>query len=187
MGSHFESPKRCQPWRRDSEVVIWPGLALEVDDLLTQINKIWKLHKPELTSVSQPTDDGSNSSDHNECPTHPSDDFSSDLSHNGMSPGAGNLPSDEMPSQRILPDAAAYRLYSNWLVLIPTLVHSYLGYIQKSQGRLGRPLGVVTKLCQSGFCVSKEFEIQCLHFDCMSFYIDLRVSAHFGRHHHDHI
>ncbi|KAI1784327.1 hypothetical protein LXA43DRAFT_901841 [Ganoderma leucocontextum] len=71
-----------------------------------------------------------------------------------MSPSAGTLHLHESHPRRVLPDAATHRLYSNWLVLIPTLVHDYLGYMQRSQGRLGRPPDLITITFQSCHCAT---------------------------------
>ena len=119
------------------------------------------------SDAPQPPPDPSDSQSEIDPVQWPTDDlYSDDLPQHDMSPSAGNLHSPETRPRRVLPDAAAYRLYSNWLVLVPTLVHNYLDYMQRTQGRLGRPPGVQAMMCQTGFCILKEFDIQCLHFDC---------------------
>ena len=70
--------------------------------------------------------------------------------------------------RRTLPDDTAYRLYQNWLLLIPTLVSDYLGYMQQSQGRLGGPSEIQSFSCPKGICELKKWNVLCLHFDCMS-------------------
>ncbi|PIL33336.1 hypothetical protein GSI_04787 [Ganoderma sinense ZZ0214-1] len=84
------------------------------------------------------------------------------------SPGeVETFPQPESSSRRLLPDEAAYRLYSNWLGLIPTLDEDYLGYMERSQGRLGRPIEMEAYQCK-GKCslsVSKDWDVQCLYSD----------------------
>ena len=57
------------------------------------------------------------------------------------------------------------RLYDNWLALIPTLEDGYLCYMERAQGRLGRPLQGEPHHCISGGCVTRMSSVQCLHAD----------------------
>ncbi|KAI1790619.1 hypothetical protein LXA43DRAFT_882467 [Ganoderma leucocontextum] len=116
------------------------------------MSEIRKRHEHLATDCDapQPSPDASDCQSEDESAPHPIDD-SDDLGHH-LSPSAGNLHLHESHPRRVLPDAAAYRLYSNWLVLIPTLVDDYLGYMQRSQGRLGRPLDLLTSTFQSCNC-----------------------------------
>ena len=74
----------------------------------------------------------------------------------------------ESRTHRILPDEAKKKLYNDWLLLIPDLMEEYLGYVQRTLGRLGRsPNEEMHDLCSSGLCMAKTTSIQCLYFDCV--------------------
>lgn len=174
VGQHIESPKRRRPWRRDSQLVVRPGLALEAEQLRAEIAEIRHLYDThDHEGTPQPTgSEGAGLT--NDIPSY--DDATDDMNDNTYddvhveSSPALHVVKDSYP-HRLLPDEASYKLYSNWLVLIPTLVPEYLGYMEHAQGRLGRSSSSTeTKHCRSGAeCVPKASEIQCLHFDCTCF------------------
>lgn len=107
-----------------------------------------------------------------DAPTNPPMSYSFDQA---VEDPSGVIPSpdveDGLCSKRLLPDDASRRLYSNWLLLIPTLTNDYLAYMGRSQGRLGRPLGIETFSCLRGQCISKTCDILCLHVVMLTGYL----------------
>ena len=177
VGQHFESPKRRRRLRHDSEPVVRPGLALEARNLIAQMNEIRKRHGQvdskdnSLTHLDNPWE----APIEDELVTQPSGDHS----HGDMSAeGVAQHPEADSCSRRLVPDDATNRLYRNWFLLIPTLVHDYLAYMRRCHGRLGRPLGVERQMCQTGICESKLCDIQCLHFDRMSRRVSVQALTH---------
>ena len=165
VGEHFESPRRRRRWRQDSQIIDRPDLALleqrytrELDQLLRGTSNS---HHPQEDGPSPPADDTSDkAASPNEC-SAPSDPELDKL-HNESD-------SQEIPEahpRRLVPDEASHKLYNNWLALIPTLYQHYLGYMKRTQGRIGRPLETKTYTCSGGSCTGpREWEMQCLHFD----------------------
>ena len=76
------------------------------------------------------------------------------------------LPQEPVPSPPLPLNENSQRLYDNWLALIPTLEDGYLCYMERAQGRLGRPLQGEPHHCISGGCVTRMSSVQCLHADC---------------------
>ena len=171
VGEHFESPQRRRRWQTDSELVNRPGLPLLEHKLSTELEGLLKTYDRsrqrdddiELSSPIDPSIDDVVMQPLSTSPglERPLGDPSSDLPR---------LDSQNEPNiRRILPDEAAQRLYANWLVLIPTLVLDYLGYMQQTQGRLGRPPGIEAFSCPKDLCSLEKCEVLCLHFDRMLF------------------
>jgi hypothetical protein len=67
--------------------------------------------------------------------------------------------------RQITPDAEATRLYSKWLKLLPSLVESFLSYLNFSTGRVVTPVGDLCSQCTQAGCQSKSAKITCLYFD----------------------
>ena len=167
-GEHFDSPERRRRWRTDSEPVIRPGLPLLEQHLSTELEGLFNTY-----DRSRRRDDQSE-------PFSPINDTNDDVvmqspsASPGLEPPPQNLSGDrpgpdsraEPTTKRVLPDETAHRLYANWLALVPTLVSDYLGYMQRTQGRLGRPSGIEAYSCPKGLCSLENREVLCLHFDC---------------------
>ena len=169
VGEHFDSPQRRRRWRQDSETVIRPGLPLIENQLTAELEGLFKTY------------DKSRGDDPDDIPSLPVDPIGEDaathslISHSfdqTVEDPSGVAPSpnvqDGPHSKRLLPDDASRRLYSNWLLLIPTLTDDYLAYMGRIQGRLGRPLGIETFSCPIGRCLPRSCDILCLHIDCTS-------------------
>ena len=170
VGEHFDSPQRRRRWRQDAEPVIRPELPLLESRLSTELEGL-------LNTYDRSRVDESDVS-----PSLPVDSIDEDtaiyppISHS-LDQHVGDPPDvslsagvqDGLRSRRLLPDDESRRLYSNWLDLIPTLTDDYLGYMGRSQGRLGRPLGIETFSCPRRQCTPKTCDVLCLHIDCASF------------------
>ena len=171
-GEHFDSPQRRRRWRKDSELVIRPELSLQEEQLSTELEGLFSTYDRSLRR-----------DDDRELPPpqpagHPDEDVA--MQSSSASPGleepfqdfSGDPPSPDPQKKadprRVLPDETAHRLYANWLALVPTLVSDYLGYMQQTQGRLGRPHGIEAYRCPKGLCTLENREVLCLHFDRMS-------------------
>ena len=166
VGVHFESPKRRRPWRKDSELVVRPGLARQEQELTAKLNHmLGKLKTSGQTSSSTDSSDDL---------AVPETSCQPPLANPSTNPIATSDTQDydlehEPHPRRILPDEVAQKLYSNWLQLIPSLLAEYLGYLEWAQGRQGRFRDdEQLELCTSGLCTTKETYVQCLHFDCLS-------------------
>ena len=170
VGEHFESPQRRRRWRTDSELVSRPELPLLEQQLSTDLEGLLRTY------------DRSRKHDDIE-PSSPIDRPDEDVVMQQLSASPGleqplGDPSSDLPcpdpqnepkGRRKMPDETAHRLYANWLALVPTLVSEYLGYMQRTQGRLGRPPGIEAYSCPKGVCGLEKCEVLCLHFDRMSF------------------
>lgn len=76
------------------------------------------------------------------------------------------------PKRRILPDAAAYRLYNNWKTIVPTLINEYLNYINTTTGKAvihGCSEEILRPECTCGNEKWKTTSLTCLFFDRESF------------------
>lgn len=171
VGEHFDSPQRRRRWRKDSEVVYRPELAVleqkvsaELEGLLNQYDKS-RSHESK-TEQSCMVDHEDEDATMVPCTAPDWDPHSEGTPHEESNTGVHN----DSRSRRILPDNTAHRLYDNWLLLIPALVSEYLGYMQRSQGRLGRPSEIQTFTCPEGHCELKNWDILCLYFDRMTSY-----------------
>lgn len=164
---------------KDSEIVIRPEASIlhqrynsEIEDLLATYDK--SRHRTPTNNGSQPQSlDYGNDEDIRmggntplDIPRQISPDYDASLA-GGNCDGTERQDSQESSySRRLHPDEATYRLYHNWLALTPTLVHDYLEYMEKSQGRLGHSPGIEALRC-SGDCIAiKGHDVQCLYYDC---------------------
>ena len=169
VGVHFESPKRRRPLRKDTAIVIRPGLARREQELTSRLDTLLGKHKDPIPSIgkdSQPADCGNTA------------DFVGDgedaeqpaqlaVPENVWDPGVVSSPHEKQASsRRLAPSQIAQRLYDNWLTLIPTLEDAYLTYMQHAQGRLGRQLHEEPRHCVSRRCVTRSSPVQCLYTDC---------------------
>ena len=170
-GEHFDSPQRRRRWRTDSELVVRPELPLIEEQLSTELEGLFSTYDKSRrrdddvepsSPIRQLEDVVMESSSVPPSLERPIQDHSSDL------PSVDSQ--KESNTRRVVPDEAAHRLYANWLALVPTLVTDYLGYMQRTQGRLGRPPGIEPYRCPKGLCTLGSCEVLCLHFDCMSSY-----------------
>ena len=180
IGQHFESPKRRRPWRKDSKPVARLGLALEAKELMAEVAEIHKLHASSHQSPRDPTPPQDlNQASYDKTPSSFDDPPDILCDNANVEADASHISdSNKLRPRRLFPNESIDRLYSNWLVLIPTLVSNYLHYLKQTQGRLGRPLEVETKLCHRGICIPKESEIQCLHFDRACLPLRLSILVH---------
>ena len=167
-GEHFDSPQRRRRWRTDSELVLRPELPLREEQLSAELEGLFRTY-----DKSRRHDDDS------EPPSLINHDEDVVMESSSEPPGLERPiqdPSNDLPSldsqsasktRRVVPDETTHRLYANWLALIPTLVSDYLGYMQQTQGRLGRSPGIHAYQCPKGLCTLEKCEVLCLHFDCM--------------------
>ncbi|KAI1782383.1 hypothetical protein LXA43DRAFT_1068847 [Ganoderma leucocontextum] len=162
VGEHFESPRRRRTWRGDSQMVEWADLAIleqrymnELTQLLGSTNKSC-VPDNDLPSSQETPEDGVADQRAAASDFEPLDECCEEET---------SVPKEWHP-RRVLPDAAAYQLYNNWLALVPTLVPDYLRYIKHTQGRLGHLFAVETYSCPRGCRSLKDWDVQCLHFDC---------------------
>ena len=165
VGEHFESPRKKRAPKKDSAIVVRPGLALRQQQLAAEINALLGTSSADdHSSEKEILGSADRAIEHDDSADCPEEHFilQEDSSHDD----AVLSTMDKRP-RRVVPDAAAHRLYNNWLSLIPTLVDDYLAYMQQTQGRLGRSPALDTSSCSDGICPVKEFTIQCLHVDCM--------------------
>ena len=169
VGEHFDSPQKRRRWRKDSEIVFRPELVMleqkvssELEGLLNQYDKS-RSHEDDN---SQPCAAGCSNEDVTTGSCTASD-LDLQFEESPREEAHTDAQKDSRP-KRLLPDQAAHRLYDHWLLLVPTLVSEYLGYMQRSQGRLGGPSKVQPFSCPKGICELKKWEILCLHFDCMA-------------------
>ncbi|KAI1788529.1 hypothetical protein LXA43DRAFT_894498 [Ganoderma leucocontextum] len=166
VGEHFESPRRRRRWRKDAEVVARPDLAILERRFTDQLTQLLGAGDKSCAQESGPSDWEADheSSIPDQCTT-PSD-LERPLGDAFCDTEANTQVLKESNPRRILPDDASHRLYNNWLALVPTLVGDYLGYMKQTQGRLGRSFEVETHSCLGGKCMLKDWDVQCLHFDC---------------------
>ena len=169
VGVHFESPKRRRPLRKDSAIVVRPGLAQREQELSLRLNILLGKSQEPASSIaadSQPTDPIDNTA----AVRADSEDVEEFAVPETVLDSTPVLPlhDKQTPSRRLVPDDTAKRLYHSWLTLIPTLDDEYLSYMQRAQGRLGRPLQCEPRPCVSRRCVTRASEVQCLYADCTS-------------------
>ena len=169
VGVHFESPKRRRPMRKDSAVVVRPGLARREQELSSRLNILLGKQQEPASSTdkdSQLADSIDNSAG---VPDDIEDVEELSVPEAGLdSTPVSSLYDKQTPSRRTVPDDTAQQLYQSWLTLIPTLEDEYLSFMQRAQGRLGRPLQCEPPRCVSRRCVTKASQVQCLYADCTS-------------------
>ncbi|KAI0706515.1 hypothetical protein C8Q76DRAFT_629740 [Earliella scabrosa] len=68
-------------------------------------------------------------------------------------------------SRRLHPDEASHRLYSAWLVLLPTLIPDFLSYLRTAQRRTGGAAGSIEHQCFKETCMVEVTSVTCLYFD----------------------
>ena len=165
VGAHFESPKRRRSARKDSAVVLRPGLARREQKLTAKLDALLGKHKEPVPSIDddfQIADSG----------VHHDDEFAEEpvplsMPENALDSNSVSSPHrNEASSRRLVPNQTAQRLFDNWLALIPTLEDEYLSYMQRAQGRLGRQLHSEPHHCVSRRCVTRTSPVQCLYADC---------------------
>ena len=81
---------------------------------------------------------------------------------------ADSSPGKGKSKRRILPNAADYRLYYEWMNIIPTLVDDYLEY---TKATMGQPIGLGPEEIYRKGCVCddeklKSTTITCIYVDC---------------------
>ena len=171
VGVHFESPKRRRPIRKDSTIVVRPGLAQREHELSSRLNVLLgrKCQEPapsidENPQFTQPIDYTVDVLGDNEVVEVPAQLAAPDTV---LDSAPVSSTDEKQPRSRCsAPNEAAQRLYHNWLALIPTLEGEYLSYMQRAQGRLGRPLQYEPHHCVSRRCVTRASQVQCLYADC---------------------
>ena len=169
VGVHFESPKRRRPIRKDSAIVVRPGLAQREQELSARLNILLGKHQDPAPSIDEdpqftdPVDYAADVLGDNKLA-----EVSPQLTVPDVLDSAPVSSTDEKqsPSRSSVPNETAQRIYHNWLALIPTLEDEYLSYMQRAQGRLGRPLQYEPHRCISRRCVTKAWPVQCLYADC---------------------
>ena len=67
--------------------------------------------------------------------------------------------------QRTQPDQEAFRLYSHWKELFPTLHAPYLCFLNRTIGHPLAPLAELCTSCQSPSCANTSTMVLCLLFD----------------------
>ena len=160
VGAHFESPKRRRPMRKDSAIVVRPGLARHEHELSRRLNTLLGKPQDSVPSIdANPQHAG---------PANYTADVLGDSKHVEVSAQLAvpetvldsvplsSTDEQQIPSRCSVPNDTALRLYHNWLALIPTLEDEYLSYMQRAQGRLGRPLQYEPHRCISRRCVTKD-------------------------------
>ena len=175
VGVHFESPKRRRPMRKDSALVVRPGLARREKELTSRLDALLGKDKGFIPSL----DEGFETPD--SCGS-----FAGVMGEGEDAEQPAQLPLPEnildsvressqekqAPSRRVAPGQAVQRLYNNWLALIPTLEGAYLSYMQHAQGRLGRQPQGEPRHCVSRRCVARSSPVQCLYADCTWIHYD---------------
>ena len=168
VGVHFESPKRRRPMRKDSALVVRPGLAQRENELTSRLDTLLGKNKGRITSIGedfQPPESCGNDAgvmgegEDAEQPARLA------MPENVLDPVVESSNEKQAPSRRVAP-SLVQRLYDNWLALIPTLEDAYLSYMQHAQGRLGRQSQGEPRHCVSRRCVAKSSPVQCLYADC---------------------
>ena len=168
VGAHFESPKRRRPMRKDSAIVIRPGLARREQELSSRLDTLLGRHKAfdaPIEKGSEPADSVSNYGDLlADSETVESAQLA--MPENGLDSMLMSPPNKKpAPSQSSAPSKNAQQLYDNWVSLLPTVEGDYLCYMQSAQGRLGRPLQGEPHRCITSRCVIAASAVQCLYAD----------------------
>ena len=167
VGVHFESPKRRRPARKDSALVVRPGLAQREQELTARLDTLLGKskniaedfkHSDSIYNTADVLDDGEDAQE----PAQPA------VPESVFDSIPVSSPHEKQTSTcRSVPSQTSQRLYDNWIALIPTLEDGYLSYMQRAQGRLGRqPPHVKPHHCGSRRCTTRTSPVQCLYTDC---------------------
>ena len=168
--------------RKDSAIVIRPGLARREQELSSRLDVLLGKHK----DLDATIEDGSELTD-----------FvggSADVLADSEAVESAQLavpenvldsvlmpPPDHKaaPSRRSASKKTAQLLYDNWVALLPTLEGEYLYYMQRAQGRLDQPLQGEPHRCITGRCVTEAFAVQCLYANRGFFAVHRNLIAEF--------
>ncbi|KAF7975585.1 hypothetical protein HWV62_9141 [Athelia sp. TMB] len=172
-GHHFVSPKKARTALKKSATIFLeePGSGNALRDKLERL--LYPQQPPEAPQPDASTSEWVDEDDANEQFLEDTEEIPAD--HLGDSDPSQHPPSshtinvvDLQSKRRILPNTAAYQLYSKWKQIVPGLVDEYLRYINTT---IGKPVGpgcgeeILRSGCICGDQRAKESTLTCLFYD----------------------
>jgi hypothetical protein len=176
FGKHFVSPKKVRDPRKTTTQSVVPGQAAKHRQSLAKLKALQNPVKPLPEDVNsiQSQDVESYASGPDCAGQQP--DIDTDVPF--LDPP--NHPMDDQPcasaQRRLIPDAAAFRLYNNWNKLIQSLVNPFLEYLTVSTACVHPPTGDIHSTCNIAACTPKKTDITALFFDRTRFLFFTRSS-----------
>jgi hypothetical protein len=166
LGVHFTSPTKRRNKVKTTTIARNPGHDHKRRKALARLESLLNPSPPSPTNCV--TADGP-SVEFNDDPYENIVMDAIDNSHpiDSTDPNGSPHPNDRTPKtkRRVLPDAAALKLYQSWKSLLPSLVNSCLAYTTTSMGHLVQTVANVRTSCSNMQCTTKATQITCLYFD----------------------
>ena len=155
--------------RKDSAVVVRPGLARREQELTSRLDALLGKHKGSMDDSSQPAE----LIDHIMDVPSGGEDIQEPAQLAVPESILESIPVASPHEQQAPPRQSFFkqtvqRLYDSWVAVIPTLEDDYLTYMERAQGRLGRSPHGEPHHCASRRCPTRNSSVQCLYADCTS-------------------
>ncbi len=170
VGAHFATPrKKRAPWK-DTAVVVRSDALLRRQELESQLQVLLREDEDDTGNdgMDGQSDEGTGMrvDDVSEPMLVDPDEFASSEPQPAQNVDDTTTPPARRP-RRLVPDESSQRLYSSWLLLIPSLASDFLHYIRAAHGRTKSVEPQLAVPCRLG-CKVELATVQCLYYHCMS-------------------